>query len=117
MHAPLFDPGGIDGPGHSGDALLVGSSMLPSAFSNGVGSRLQDVVSGLYHAACMLAVYASRPGLPSVAAQDSLPAGGPPWPGRDLNPLGPSVKFQPHPLHGVLLTQAFLAHSGTPSQP
>jgi hypothetical protein len=34
------------------------------------------VLSGLNRAAFTFAVYASQPGLPSVATQDSLPAGG-----------------------------------------
>jgi hypothetical protein len=43
------------------------------------------LISGLYHTAYMIAVYASRPRLPVyffTAPQDSLPAGGPPWPSR-----------------------------------
>jgi hypothetical protein len=49
---------------------------------DGVGSH-HSLLSGLNHAACTLAVYASRPRSPVcclTAAQDSLPAGGLPWP-------------------------------------
>ena len=105
MHATLSDPDGTLESGHSGAALLVGSTVLPSAESK-ASAPVTSRLSRLHHAACMLAVYASQPGLPSVHAR--LASGW--WPtlaGRDSNPLGPYVRFQPCPLHGILLTQAF----------
>jgi hypothetical protein len=55
IHATLFDPGRIAEPGHSGAALLVGSSMLPSALSKGVGSRqLDSFRSSMTRPACSL---------------------------------------------------------------
>jgi hypothetical protein len=74
------------------------TSVLPSAFCNGVGSHIY-LISGLYHTACTLAVYASQSRLPVyflTTTQDSLPAGGQPWPGgrREAHvPLGPSARF------------------------
>jgi len=104
MHAPFSDPDGTLGPGHSGAALLIGSRVLPSAVSK-ASAPVNRLISRLHRAACMLAVYASQPRSPSDHAR--LASGW--WPtlaGRDSNPLGPGVKFQPYPLHGILLTQA-----------
>jgi hypothetical protein len=73
-------------------------------YFDGVGSH-DTLFSGLNHAACTLAVYASQPPSPTVHARLA-----PGWwsslAGRDSNPLGPFVTFQPCPLHGILLTQA-----------
>ena len=92
--------------------------MLPTRRLVGVAFRISDdvgsrkpsncvegmFVSGLIDAAYALAVYASSPGFPSVATQDSLSGWWPPLTGRDLNPLGPKVCFLL--LHGFPLTQA-----------
>lgn len=83
--APLSDPGGTPPPGLYGDAVL------PSAVL-GASAPASPVISGLHHAARMLAVYASPQQLPA-AAQDSLPAGGQPLPGGTGYPLGPSRSF------------------------
>src|SRR4051794_16755984 len=40
--------------------LRSSTSVLPSAYCNGVGSS--DDISGLHHTACTLAIYASQPG-------------------------------------------------------
>jgi hypothetical protein len=75
--------------------------MVPTFRSVDVAFRTYRVVgfhdlhiSGPVSAARVLAVYASWPGLPSVATQDSLPAGGPALAGRELNPLGRFTKFR-----------------------
>ena len=104
VHASLFDPGRISGPGHSGGALLIGPADVAFCCLDGLGS-CHFPISGLNHAAFTLAVYASRPGSPSVVAQDSLPAWWPTFAGRDFNPLGSIVRFRscfstwrsPHP--------------------
>jgi len=63
MHAPLFDPGGSARPRHETD-----ESMLPSGFST-PSATTRSVLSRLYHAACMCAVYASRRGSPQRRAR------------------------------------------------
>jgi len=80
--APFFDPG------------AAACAVLPSAFLT--ASACHVWFSGLDRAARVLAVYASQPGLPSVAAQDSLPAASfGPWPDGDFRPAGFHVRFQP----------------------
>lgn len=59
MRAPLYDPGG------------AACAVLPSASLT--ASATHDWLSGLDHAAHMLAVYASSTGSPTPM-QDSLPA-------------------------------------------
>jgi hypothetical protein len=66
-------------PGHSGRALLIGSTLLPSVAST-TSAPVNSCLTGLIRTARSFAVYASSPGSSSVATQDSLPAGGPPWP-------------------------------------
>lgn len=98
------DPGGTIASGHSGEPYLFDATILPSAISTASAPTVD--ISGLNHAACTLAVYASQPRSPADHAR--LATGW--WPtlaGRDLNPLGPYVKFQLcRDLHNVLLTQA-----------
>jgi hypothetical protein len=79
-HAPLSDPGGISVPGHS--------RHLDAAFRccDDVGFHAYQL-SGLYHAACALPVYASQRRLPERHA--TLGSGW--WPafaGRDWLPAG-----------------------------
>jgi hypothetical protein len=63
VHAPLLDPGGTATSGHSGEVpyFLASQCCLPL-----YGRRRlpREAISGLNHAACTLAVYASRPRLP-----------------------------------------------------
>jgi len=47
-------------------SLLLGASTSPSALAQGVGFH-EECISGLYHAAYTLAVYASQSRLPVVA--------------------------------------------------
>ncbi len=105
VHAPLCDPGGTAAPDHRALALPLQRDDVAFRYFDGVGSH-DTLFSGLNHAAYTLAVYASQPSSRTVHAR--LASG---WwsslAGRDSNPLGPFVKFQPCPLHGVLLTQAF----------
>lgn len=68
-------------PGHLGESLLPSGPSRPSA-------ALRLSISGLDHAAYTLAVYASQAGSPQ-STQDSLPAGGQPWPGGIGYPLDP----------------------------
>lgn len=82
-----------------------GASVLPSAIAKASAPTSDFSLSGLNHTAYMLVVYASRRQLPD-AAQDSLPAGGQPWLGRNLTCWAPSVGFSFVALHGVLLLQA-----------
>ena len=71
----------------------------PSAWPSGPSDPSAPAthpISGSDSAAHMLAVYASRPRLPVcllTAAQDSLPAGGLPFAGRESNPLGHCSRF------------------------
>lgn len=102
MRAPLSDPGGTPPPGLFGDAVLPSTVFNASAPTN-------LVISGLYHAARMLAVYASPQQLPT-AAQDSLPAGGQPLPGGNGYPLDPSRNFTTASLRPIPCDQTFLAH-------
>jgi hypothetical protein len=62
VHAPLSAPGGISTPG------LGGVSMLPSAVLTASASPTNPL-SGLNHAACTIAVYASQAGLPQRHAR------------------------------------------------
>ena len=85
-HAPLSDPGGISVPGHS--------RHLDAAFRccDDVGFHAYQL-SGLYHAACALPVYASQRRLPERHA--TLGSGW--WPafaGRDWLPAGMLRGFQ-----------------------
>lgn len=59
--------------------LCCDAAVRPSAQIT--ASALATGLSGLYHTAWTLAVYASQPGLPT-ATQDSLPAAGKALPGR-----------------------------------
>jgi len=84
VHAPLSDPGGTAASGHSGRALPSGRCDGAFRCSNGVGSHeLTDfgAVSRGLHARCLRFATTVTRVLPT-AAQDSLPAGGPPWPDR-----------------------------------
>jgi hypothetical protein len=79
-HAPLSDPGGSSLPGHSDNALLPSANPMTSA------STIYEL-TGLYHAACALPVYASQWRLPDPHA--TLGSGW--WPafaGRDSTPAG-----------------------------
>jgi len=80
MPRPLT-PAECPPPGHLGESLLPSGPSRPSA-------ALQLSISGLDHAAYTLAVYASQAGSPQTT-QDSLPAGGQPWPGGIGYPLDP----------------------------
>ena len=71
--APLCDPGVVPA------WLALQTVMLPSARPT-ASARHKTRISGLYHAAHALAVYASRRRSLDTT-QDSLPAGCPPWPG------------------------------------
>ena len=99
------DPGGTIASGHSGEPYLFDATILPSAITTASAPAVD--ISGLNHAACTLAVYASQPRSPVDHAR--LATGW--WPtlaGRDLNPQGPYVKFLScRDLHNVLLTQAW----------
>lgn len=75
-------------PGHSGLALLIGSTLLPSGGST-TSAPATTFLTRLNRTARSLAVYASSPGSSSVATQDSLPARGPPW------PVGTSTRWVP----------------------
>ena len=75
------------GPLHARAAPTC-AAVLPSAVSNGVGSR-HSLISGLNHAACAPAVYASRPGSPSEPRKTRFRLVAT-LAGRDLNPQGPS---------------------------
>jgi hypothetical protein len=73
----FFDPGEASGAGPPGLAVPTSRS-LGAAFHVLCRVGLRDGhISRPNSAAHVLAVYASSPGLPSVATQDSLPAGGP----------------------------------------
>jgi len=61
-------------------------SMLPPGYTHAVGPTTHSL-SGLYHAACLLAVYASWDGLLRRCTQDSLPAC---WLGFDRMGLSPT---------------------------
>ena len=105
VHAPLYDPGGTAAPDHRALALPLQHDDVAFRYFDGVGSY-DTLFSGLNHAAYTLAVYAAQPPSPTVHARLA-----PGWwsslAGRGSNPLGPFVKCQPCPLHGILLTQAF----------
>jgi hypothetical protein len=79
MHAPLSDPGGPPGPG------LYGPWGVAFHLGDGVGTH-DFAISGLNHAAYMLAVYASQRRSPDTT-QDSLRLGGHPLP-AGLQPAG-----------------------------
>src|ERR1700722_1694789 len=90
-----------------GPCLATGAAVLPSALYTASASTTSGI-SGLYHAAHVLAVYASWPRLPVccfTATQDSLPAGGQPC-RSGLSPAGCYVRFLLRYLHHFLLTQA-----------
>jgi hypothetical protein len=70
MHALLYDRG-PDCP--------TGASVLFSAQTTASTCPISLNISWLNHRACMLAVYASSPPLPTDT-QDSLPVGGQPCP-------------------------------------
>jgi hypothetical protein len=82
VHALLSDPGGTAVSGHSGPALLLDAAMLPSAFSttSAPTTRNFEAQSHGLHTCCLRFAATVTRVLPT-AAQDSLPAGGPPWPG------------------------------------
>lgn len=78
QRAMLSDPG-------AGSGLCLFGDESPTLDRLAIAFRMRERVgqrnitlSGLNDTARRLAVYASQPGLPSVAAQDSLPAGGTP---------------------------------------
>src|SRR5580658_9489213 len=112
-HVPRFiDPGGTSGAGPPGRAV-------PTHRSSGVAFRAVSLVgfrnldiSGSVSAARALAVYASWSRSPVcflTTTQDSLPAGGPAFAGRDSNPLGRATRFQLSlGSHGFLLVEASL---------
>src|SRR5271157_2410259 len=85
-------------------ALLLQHDGVAFRSYEGVGSR-DYFISRLNDTAHTLAVYASQPRSP-VSHARLAPGWWSSLAGRDLNPLGPAVKFQPSFLHGVLLTQA-----------
>src|SRR5579859_4962278 len=93
VRAPLSDPGGTATPDHRALALPLQRDDVAFRYFDGVGSH-DTLLSGLNHAARTLAVYASQPPSPTVHAR--LASG---WwsslAGRESNPLGPFVKFQP----------------------
>jgi len=75
-----------------------------------VGSHV-EVISGLNHTACTLAVYAPQRELPHHHVR--LASGwGPAFTGRDSLPAGSHYKVSVAILHHLLLDQAFLAHVG-----
>ena len=90
----LYDPGGTSGASLRDESLRCAPPAL--AFPSLPTRRLPTTFpfSESNSAAHMLAVYASQPGLPSVATQDSLPAGGFTLAGREFNPLGHFNRFQ-----------------------
>src|SRR5215217_6549745 len=104
MHAAFFDPGRTFEPGPFGRCPTHRLDGFAFRCFDGLGS-CHFSLSRLNRAAFTLAVYASQPGLPSVATQDSLPAWWPTFAGRDSNPLGSIVRFQECLLHFILLTQ------------
>jgi hypothetical protein len=71
---------------------MVGTGMLPSGRAT-PSAKHNLGLSGLSHAACMLAVYASRLGCPSPRKTRYRPAG-PALAGRDSHPLGSDADFQ-----------------------
>src|SRR6266446_4513834 len=80
-HALLSDPDGTGTPSHSG------VSMLPSAILEHVGYRHSLFRGSITRPAHSLSTLRSQ-GLPWTT-QDSLPAGGWPWPGGSGYPQGP----------------------------
>ena len=71
------------------------------------GLQQRCFISGLYHAASELAVYASQ-SASRRPTQDSLAAGGQPFAARDWLPAGHHRSFN-HSLHGILFSRLGLA--------
>ena len=84
-------------------AKPCGASVLPSVLPT-TSATTMVLVSGLHHAACALAVYASQPGSPRHHAR--LASGwGLALAGRDLHPMVLNERFQSNIV--ILLSQAW----------
>jgi len=79
------------------------------------GLQQRCFISGLYHAASELAVYASQ-SASRRPTQDSLAAGGQPFAARDWLPAGHHRSFN-HSLHGILFSRLGLAQFPWKPQP
>ena len=93
LRAVLFDPGGAEAHAVGTSSLPLAHLLLPSAFVT--ASATATDISRLIHTARMLAVYAS-PTTSPASTQDSLPAGGTPWPDETVRSglaLGSIRKF------------------------
>jgi hypothetical protein len=83
-----------------------GTSVLPPLRKTTRAPAMSSI-SGLYHAASELAVYASQ-SASRRPTQDSLAAGGQPFAARDWLPAGLHRSFN-HSLHGILFSRLGLA--------
>jgi hypothetical protein len=83
VHAPLSDPGGTTASGQFGPCPTFGRCGVAFRCTDGVGSHIRDfgAPSRGLHARCLRFATTVARVLPT-ATQDSLPAGGPPWPDR-----------------------------------
>src|SRR5262249_47984261 len=88
LRAVLSDPGGADAHAVGTSSLPFVPLLLPSALRIASATTIA-YISRFHHTARRLAVYASQPTSPS-STQDSLPAGGTPWP-DETQPSGSRI--------------------------
>ena len=105
MHAPLHDPGGTVAPDHRALALPLQRDDVAFRYFDASAPTTHSFRGSITRPARSLSTLRGPPS-PTVHAR--LASG---WwsslAGRESNALGPLVRFQPCPLHDILLTQAF----------